>query len=58
MADNQKPEKSETGQKSHRLLWGLVSAFIILAIAGMWAVDFYYSPEMINPNAIPDAVGK
>jgi len=43
---------------SHRLFWGLVCAFIILSIAGMWAVDFYYAPEMISPTSAPDAVGK
>jgi len=42
----------------HGLLWALVAIFIVLAIAGMWAVDYYYAPEMISPTAMPEAVGK
>jgi hypothetical protein len=44
--------------RSHVLLWSLVTVFIILAIAVMWAADYYYSPEMISPATLPDAVGK
>ncbi len=42
----------------HGLLWAAVGIFIVLAIAGMWAVDYYYAPEMISPAALPEAVGK
>jgi|GEM_PF-3122173 len=43
---------------THWVLWSVVTVFIILAIGGMWALDFYYSPEMISPNTVPEAVGK
>ena len=42
----------------HGLLWALVAIFIVLAIAGMWAVDYYYAPEMISQTTLPEAVGK
>jgi len=54
MSDEKKPEKS----KSHAILWIAASVFVILAIAGMWAADYYFSPKMISPTTLPDAVGK
>jgi hypothetical protein len=36
----------------------LLCVFIVAAIAGMWAIDYYYSPEMINANVLPEAAGK
>jgi len=51
MANDDKPQ-------SHWLLWTLVALFIVLAIAGMWAIDYYYSPDMISPTSVPEAVGK
>jgi len=42
----------------HGLLWTAVAIFIVLAIAGMWAVDYYYAPEMISQSTLPEAVGK
>jgi hypothetical protein len=55
MADEQ-GDKSKP--QSHTLLWSLVTVFIILAIAAMWAADYYFSPEMISPLTLPEAVGK
>lgn len=52
--DKNKPENS----KSHAILWIVVSIFVILAIGGMWAADYYFSPEMLSPHSLPDAVGK
>ncbi|HMT81176.1 MAG TPA: hypothetical protein PKD66_12435 [Azonexus sp.] len=54
MSDENSPKKS----KSHVILWIAASLFIILAIAGMWAADYYFSPEMLSPISVPDAVGK
>lgn len=51
-------EKNQEKPKSHAILWIAVSVFVILAIAGMWAADYYYSPEMISPASLPEAVGK
>jgi len=60
MSNEQKREATGTheGHGSHRVLWTIVVLFIILAIWGMWAIDYYYSPEMINSTTLPDAVGK
>lgn len=60
MTNQQQPEGSNSPKQAptHRLLWSAITIFIILAIAGMWAIDFYYAPEMINPDTVPDAVGK
>jgi hypothetical protein len=55
MADEQ---DNKSKPESHVLLWSLVTAFIILAIAVMWAADYFYSPEMISPTTLPNAVGK
>jgi hypothetical protein len=49
--DNKKPE-------SHVLLWSVVTVFIIISIGVMWAADYFYAPEMISPNTLPNAVGK
>jgi hypothetical protein len=40
------------------ILWSLVSAFILIAIGGMWAIDYVYAPEMINSTVLPEAAGK
>lgn len=45
------------GDESHKALWIVVSIFIILAIGGMWAIDFYYSPES-NDRSLSEAVGR
>lgn len=58
MTDKNSSEDSEQKPKTHWVLWSVVTAFIVLAIAGMWAVDYYFSPEMINSNNLPEAVGK
>jgi hypothetical protein len=44
--------------ESHVLLWSLVTALIVFLIGAMWAADYLYAPEMINPATLPDAVGK
>jgi len=60
MTDKPKPQKSDEKQspRSDALLWWIVGIFIVLSIAGMWTVDYYFSPEMINDKALPEAVGK
>ena len=59
-AKHQDSQETKTGDKeeSHALLWGLAIAFIVIAIGAMWAVDYYFSPEMLNPSVATDAVGK
>ena len=54
MSDETPPKKSKT----HVILWIAASLFILFAIAGMWAADYYFSPEMLSPTIVPDAVGK
>lgn len=51
-------QKSAGKPKSHTILWVAASIFVILSIAGLWAVDYYFSPEMINTTSLPEAVGK
>ncbi len=52
-------EKKDTEKSNpHAILWISVSIFIILVIAGGWAVDYYFAPEMISPTTVQDAVGK
>ncbi len=58
MADEQDKVKDKAQHGSHWLLWTLVWAFIIAAIIGMWAVDDIFSPEMLDANTVPAAVGK
>jgi len=60
MTDKPKPQESDEKQspRSDALLWWIVGIFIVLSIAGMWTVDYYFSPEMINDKALPEAVGK
>lgn len=58
MADEQDKEQGEKQPESHWLLWTLVTVFIIAAIIGMWAVDDIFSPEMLDANTVPAAVGK
>lgn len=52
------PKKTLPLRERHGLLWVLVAIFIVLAIAGMWAVDYDYAPEMISQSTLPEAVGK
>jgi hypothetical protein len=52
-----KPERVPLLER-HSLLWAVVAIFIVAAIAGMWAVDYYYAPEMISQSTLPEAVGK
>lgn len=42
--------------KSHWLLWLLVSIFLVLAVAGMWSIDYFFSPEAIAGHSAPAAV--
>jgi len=51
-------KKNAEKPKSHTLFWVAASIFVILSIAGMWAADYYFSPEMINSKNLPEAVGK
>jgi hypothetical protein len=55
MADEQ---DNKSKPRSHVLLWSLVTVFIIISIAVMWAADYYYAPELISPATLPEAVGK
>lgn len=60
MTDEQQPEKPEQKNKpgKHWILWTVVCTFIVVAIAGMWAIDYFYAPEMLSPDTLPEAVGK
>lgn len=54
------PDRKESPppEKTHAGLWILLTIFIFLAIGGMWAIDYYYSPEAIDSKMLPEAVGK
>jgi hypothetical protein len=56
--DRKQPEKESHTQRSHAFLWIAVTIFIILAIGGMWALDYYCAPDMIHENVLPNAAGK
>jgi len=50
--DNKKDIKPE----SHWLFWLLVCLFLFLSIAGMWSVDYFFSPEAMAAHKVHDAV--
>lgn len=56
--DDGNQKKTQDGAGNDRLLWIVVIVFIILAIGGMWSIDFFFAPEVISPDTLPDAVGK
>ena len=58
--DNEQRQTRENDptRRSHTLLWVLLSLFIVLAVGGMWAIDYFYSPEMLQENTLQDAAGK
>jgi hypothetical protein len=60
MSKNQEPSEpnERSGLASHWVLWTAVSTFVVMAISGMWAIDYFYSPEMNNPSYLSEAVGK
>ncbi|MGE5469861.1 MAG: hypothetical protein ACM3X0_03570 [Bacteroidota bacterium] len=60
MDDDNRPQEPEGKEPHdrHWILWTVVVVFIIVAIAGMWSIDYFYAPEMISPLTVPDAVGK
>lgn len=60
MNDPHQPDEADKPKSpsSHTLLWSLVGIFIVVAIGLMWAADAYFSPEMISPSTLPEAVGK
>jgi len=51
-------EPPKRKRKKDWILWTAIGLFIVFAIAGMWAIDILYSPEMINSSVLPDAAGK
>jgi hypothetical protein len=60
VAQEDKLVKSSQKRKSGKdwILWTLVGVFVVAAIVVMLAVDYFYSPSLINPATLPDAVGK
>jgi hypothetical protein len=52
------PEDNEQDIKpgSHWLLWLIVCVFLLLSIAGMWSIDYFFSPEAMAAHKIRDAV--
>ena len=60
MAQKEKSDgpDQESKPRKDRILWILAVVFIVLAIAAMWAIDYYNAPELIDPNTLPEAVGK
>jgi len=40
------------------IMWILVCTFIVCSIGLMFAVDYYYAPELLNPSTLPEAVSK
>lgn len=59
---DQKNESNTENNKQTRgkdwILWTLLCVFITLSVAGMWAIDYFYAPEVLAPATLPDAVGK
>jgi hypothetical protein len=58
MANEENRPEREKWPTSYAVLWSALAIFIVLAIGGMWAIDYYFSPEMIDSTFVRDAVGK
>ena len=56
MAVDPKDNKQDIKPKSHWLLWLIVGVFLLLSIAGMWSVDYFFSPEATAAHKVRDAV--
>jgi hypothetical protein len=56
VAHNDKPKetKPENKPNKHWMMWSLVSAFILLFIVGMLAVDNYYAPDAGTVQDAPE----
>ena len=58
MSDDRKQPEEDQTPRSHIVLWVALTLFIILAVGGMWALDYYCAPDMIHENVLPNAAGK
>ena len=56
MNDDPEDSKEDDEPKSHWLLWLIVAVFLLFAIAGMWSIDYFFSPESIASHKVHDAV--
>lgn len=52
------PKDSNDRPKSHWLLWLVVTVFLLVAIGGMWSIDYFFSPESMAAHVIQDAAGE
>jgi len=60
LVQKKKSAEGKQKRKSNKewIGWTLLGVFIVGSIAGMFTVDLLYAPEFVNPNTLPEAVGK
>ena len=56
MAVDPEDDKKDSKPESHWLLWLIVCIFLVLSIAGMWSIDYFFSPETMAAHKVRDAV--
>ena len=57
MPSDREDNEREDQPRSHWLLWFIVSVFVVLAVAGMWSIDYFFSPDSQSAHQIHDAAG-
>ena len=55
MSADQKDNEQDNKPRSHWLLWLIVAIFLVLAIVGMWSIDYFYSPEAMASHKVHNA---
>ena len=56
MTDDPNDVDQQDPPKSHKLCWFVVVAFLLLAIGGMWVIDYFFSPEAMAAHPVHDAI--
>ena len=56
MAVDPEDNELDVKPKSHWLLWLIVCMFLVFSIAGMWSIDYFFSPEAMAAHKVRDAV--
>ena len=55
MSVDPEDNKQDNKPESHWLLWLIVCIFLFLSIAGMWSIDYFFSPEAMAAHKVRDA---
>jgi len=56
MSHDDQKDRVKRPSLGERILWTLVTIFIVAAIGAMVIGDYYYAPGANNPKAVKDAV--